>query len=484
MTIHPSGAANVPLATKLAYGVGGLSDSIKTFGFTTFLLFYYTTVLGLPGAWLGLAMSVGLVWDATVDPLIGHLSDRASPRFGRRHAFMLVGAAVAGASFVAVFNPPPGLSTGALFAWLMVTSLCLRSSNSLFMVPYYALGSEMAADKHERTSISGYRAGAVFAGTLLATGAAFFAFFPTGEAGGTDAKFVAGSYASMGVVFGLAITAFGLVATIGTLGERRRLPPAPPSPAPTPAFGGTILEVVRVRPFGVLVASSALGFMAAALNAALAMHFLTYHAQITANAAVTSYFVGFYAGALTGVAVWVRVARSFEKHRVYAAAMMATALVMTCGYWLVGEGRPFGTGAAALLAAASALAGFFWTASAVIVPSMLADITAQDQGHAGGRRDGIFFGIYSFGQQLSAGLAVLLAGVLVDRFAGLVPGQAEQSSATIERLVMISNLLPAAMFAAAAAIVIRYPLTVAGTGGVEDRLTVPVEGPQVSTEGA
>ena len=33
--------------TKLAYGIGGLGDSIKTFGFTTFLLFYYTTVLGL-----------------------------------------------------------------------------------------------------------------------------------------------------------------------------------------------------------------------------------------------------------------------------------------------------------------------------------------------------------------------------------------------------------------------------------------------------
>src|SRR5215217_5534180 len=78
-------------ATKLAYGIGGLSDSVKTFGFTTFLLFYYTTVLGLPSALLGLAMGAGLVWDAVVDPLIGHLSDRTNVRFGRRHTFMLAG---------------------------------------------------------------------------------------------------------------------------------------------------------------------------------------------------------------------------------------------------------------------------------------------------------------------------------------------------------------------------------------------------------
>src|SRR5919108_5920539 len=98
------------LGSTIAYSVGGLSDSIKTFSFTTFLLFYYTTVLGLPGTLLGLAMALGLLWDAAVDPLIGHASDRASLRLGRRHGFMLIGAIVAGISFTAVFNPPSGLT--------------------------------------------------------------------------------------------------------------------------------------------------------------------------------------------------------------------------------------------------------------------------------------------------------------------------------------------------------------------------------------
>jgi Na+/melibiose symporter-like transporter len=49
--------------------------------------------------------------------------------------------------------------------------------------------------------------------------------------------------------------------------------------------------------------------------------------------------------------------------------------------------------------------------------------------------------------------------VLVDRFAGLVPAQAEQSAATAERLALISNLLPALILAAAGVVALLYRLT-------------------------
>lgn len=456
MSIVTNKGDQVGRAVKLAYGVGALSDSIKTFSFTTFLLFYYTTVLGLPGSLLGLAVAVGLVGDAAVDPVIGHMSDRATVKFGRRHSFMLVGAVCAGASFIAVFNPPSGLSTGALFAWLMVSSLCLRSSNSVYMVPYYALGAELTADYHERTSISAYRAGAVLAGTLVATAAAFLVFLPNEAAAGVGSTFARTSYESMGVAFGLAITVAGLAATFGTLGERPRLASPAVVRGEALALGNTILGALRDRSFRVLVSSSALSFMGTAINAALAMHFLTYHARIAAGNAMTWYFGGFYAGALASVFVWVRVTRWMEKHEAYAAATIMTAFVISCGYWLIGEGRPFGTGQIWILVIGSALAGFFGIAGAVIVPSMLADITAQDEVRTGRRRDGVFFGIYSFGQQLSGGLAVLIAGVLVDRLAGLVPAEVEQSATTVERLAMISNLLPAVILVGAGLVALQY----------------------------
>jgi GPH family glycoside/pentoside/hexuronide:cation symporter len=298
--------------TKLAYGMGGLSDSVKTFGFTTFLLFYYTTVLGLPAALLGLAMAVGLVWDAVIDPFIGHLSDRARVRFGRRHAFMLTGALGAGVSFIAVFNPPAGLSNSLLFGWLMITSLTMRSSNSLFMVPYAALGSELASDYDERTSMTAYRAGATCGGTLLTTAAAFLVYLPPTTGSAEDAKFLRGSYAALGLTLGLVMIATALVATIGTLHTRSRLA-APPAGQADATLRRTVATAFRDSSFRVLFASSCLSFMATAINAALAFHFLTYFARIDTHG-VTVYMTALYCGALAGVVVWLRVSKVIEKH--------------------------------------------------------------------------------------------------------------------------------------------------------------------------
>jgi GPH family glycoside/pentoside/hexuronide:cation symporter len=471
------GAGRLSVATKVAYGIGALSDSIKTFCFTTFLLFYYTTVLGLPGSLLALAVGAGLVYDAAVDPVFGHLSDRATLRFGRRHVFMLAGAILAGLSLIAVFKPPPGLATGALFAWLVVSSFCLRSGNSMFMVPYSALGAELAHDYVERTSVSGYRAAAVLVGTLLATGAAFLVFLPSES--GPGSKFVRESYAPMTVTLGLAMIVAGLVATLGTLHERDRVAAPAGAPHRPQALRRHMAEALREPSFRALLFSSAVSFMATAINAALTMHYLTYHARIGGSRATTAYFAGFYAGAMTGVFTWVRLTQRIQKHHVYAGTMLASAVLVSAGYWLVGEGRPLGTGNVPALVALMGLLGLFGTAGAVVAPSMMADVTACDELTTGRRREGVFFGLYSLGQQLAGGLAILAAGVLVDRFARIVPGQAAQSPATVERLAMLAALLPAALLAVAFLLARRYRLTREQVDALQRAHPAPAARPQV-----
>jgi GPH family glycoside/pentoside/hexuronide:cation symporter len=460
--------------TKLAYGIGAVGDSIKTFAFTTFLLFYYTTVLGLPGTWLGLAMALGLVWDATIDPLIGHVSDRASFRFGRRHTFMLIGALLAGASLVAVFSPPSGLSAGALFAWLLMSSLCLRSSNSLFMVPYYALGAELATTDHERTSVAAYRAGAVLCGAQLATAAAFLLFLPN-EA----SKFDAQSYGGLGIAFGTAISVVGVMATLGTLRERPRLAAGSDESADRVAFHRVMRETLRERSFLVLAGSSALALTGTAINAALNMHFLTYHARITASDDITVFFATFYVGALAGVLAWARVSSGVEKHHLYAFTTTVHAVVLSSGYWLIGEGRLLGTGQLWALACMSGLVGVFAAGGGVVALSMMADMTALYEQRTGRRRGGVFFGVYSFGQQMAGGVAVLVAGVLVDRFAGLVPAQVEQSAATVERLAMVATLLPAVALAGAGLMALCYRRPRLDLHGVEHGLDASANRPHV-----
>jgi Na+/melibiose symporter-like transporter len=220
-------------------------------------------------------------------------------------------------------------------------------------------------------------------------------------------------------------------------------------------LGPAVAGALRLKPFVVLLAVSCLSFIAAAMNAALALHYLTYFARVDSRG-VTMYLLAMYIGGLAGVFIWTRASKIFPKHSIYAGSMMVTAIIMSAGYWLVGEGRFLGTGAAWALAFANGLAGLINVASAVIAPALIADICASEKDGAGGHRDGGLFGLYSLGQQLAGGIAVLLAGVLVERFAGLAPAQPVQSHATIERIAVLSNMVPAVILCAAGVLALAY----------------------------
>ncbi len=58
--------------TRWAYGAGGYG---VLYNAHFFVLIYYSQVLGLDAGLAGLAVGIGLVFDAITDPLIGYLSD-------------------------------------------------------------------------------------------------------------------------------------------------------------------------------------------------------------------------------------------------------------------------------------------------------------------------------------------------------------------------------------------------------------------------
>jgi len=69
--------------TRLAFGLGQVAERLKNFGFNLFVLFYYNSVLGLPGSLCGLAIAIALIADAVSDPLLGSISDNHRSTWGR-----------------------------------------------------------------------------------------------------------------------------------------------------------------------------------------------------------------------------------------------------------------------------------------------------------------------------------------------------------------------------------------------------------------
>src|SRR5687768_14337063 len=210
----------------LANGVGQLGESLRTVGYTTFLLFYYNHVLGLSGALTSLALGISLIVDAVSDPHVGAWSDRTSTRLGRRHPFMIAAMLPLGVLFYATFNPP-ALSETGYFVWLLVAATLTRLAVSLYQVPHLALGAEIARDYSQRSTLYAINTAFLFLAMYGAQAIALRWFFPTTE------QFSPGllnpdAYRSFSLFFALAIVIAIGMSIVGTLRQARALVPAVP----------------------------------------------------------------------------------------------------------------------------------------------------------------------------------------------------------------------------------------------------------------
>jgi len=206
------------------------------------------------------------------------------------------------------------------------------------------------------------------------------------------------------------------------------------------------------------------------MNAALSIHFLTHYARVTESAAFSAFQLAFFLAGLAGIVFWLRVSRVVEKSTLYLLGTLSTAVALVAVFLLVGEGHLLGVGNVRALLAGHALVGFFGSTLWFVPATLIADVVDEDELFTGERREGSFFGLYSFGQQLATGAAILLTGVLVERFAGLVPGQATQAPATVWRIGLLYAVLPAGLILGAALAVLPYRLGRSETAAIQAKL--------------
>ncbi|MCI0557090.1 MAG: MFS transporter [Nitrososphaera sp.] len=71
---------------------------------------------------------------------------------------------------------------------------------------------------------------------------------------------------------------------------------------------------------------------------------------------------------------------------------------------------------------------------------------------------------------MATGLSVLVTGILVDWFAGLVPGIADQSGLTVNRIGLLYSVVPATLVIASGGLMLRYRLTRSRTVSIQTEL--------------
>ncbi len=464
-----SAAAGLRYTVKIAYGAGEIANSVKVVTFALYSLFFATVVEGLPGSLVGVVAFVSMLWDAFIDPYVGHLTD-GERAVSKRFNSMLVGALTMGLGLWAFFSPPNHLSAGMVLVWLLAASFILRTATSMFNIPYYAIGVALSENYQERTSITGIRNMASAVGTLLTASLSSIVFFPD-KVPGVDPKLSARAYSSMGLTFGLIMTVAALIALSATLPLRGRLesPSSQAQSAPGHFLAG-MWHSMRNPSLRIMLTSFSLVVTGLAVNSSLMIHFLRYYVGVSGSAALGGTQAAFYTSGLLGTIFWLRISRLFDKHRLYMFSATATAALMLGGLALFGTGNPLGTGNVRYLLIGYAITGFFGCMLWFLPPSMLADVADETELSTGRRPEGVLFGMLSFGKQIATGVAILLAGVLLDRFVGLAPGNPRQSSLSVYRIGVVYSVVPAVLFLAAAVLMLPYKLTRARVETIQRQL--------------
>lgn len=448
-------AVSAGLLTLVAYGIGEMAITVGMVVFGLYVLFFYTSVMGVPGLAVGIASAAGLVWDALLDPYIGHRSDLARGRFARRHGFMLAGSLTMGLSFWMLLSPPRA-GVVAVVCWLVAATFLFRTTSAIFRIPYLGLGAELSSDYHGRTVVVGVRSFFGLCGTLIAAALSFPLFFPNTVAG-VDPKLSYQGYPQLGLAAGMLMTVSGLVATAGTWRWCREFG-ASGAAASGRGYLSDLRAALSSRAFRRVWVSLTLFFLAVVINAVMAIHFFTWYVRIEDSSVLSRIQLAFYAGALAGVPCWIRAARRREKRRVALAAILFTGVILALATVLFGEGRPFGTGDPTWLVIGHFIAGFAASAVWVLPGSMVADVADEDALTHGTRREGLFFGMLNLGEKMAAGVALLIGGGLLQYFVRLTPGSTPDAVGAA-RIGLAFGVLPALILAAAAVPLLTYTLS-------------------------
>ena len=102
-------------------------------------------------------MLVARIWDAITDPVMGHISDKTASKWGKRRVYLIFASPFVLISLYLLFFPYQFSSVGLRFTAVLLSYLLFTTVQTIVMIPYYALSSEISDAYQERASYNSYR---------------------------------------------------------------------------------------------------------------------------------------------------------------------------------------------------------------------------------------------------------------------------------------------------------------------------------------
>lgn len=145
------------MGDKIGYALGDFGCAIFFSFVSSYLMVFYTDVMGIGAAAVGTLFVVARFWDAVNDPLMGILLDRSKgSKHGKFRPYIVIFGIVMVLAGILAFTAFP-IPQNLKLPYAYVTYIIFGMSYTAVNIPYGSLSSVMTHDPNERTALSTFR---------------------------------------------------------------------------------------------------------------------------------------------------------------------------------------------------------------------------------------------------------------------------------------------------------------------------------------
>lgn len=432
------------LRDKLGYLFGDFGNDFTFILSSSFLMKFYTDVMGVPAAVVGAIMMLARFVDAFTDVTMGRICDRSRvTAVGKFKPWIRrMCGPVAISSFLIYQSGLAGMSMTFKIIYLFVTYILWGSIfYTAINIPYGSMASTISAEQDDRQSLSTYRTmGGTLAGVIIGAGVPMLVYDQVGENtvfNGSRFTLVAGAFSVLAVVCYLLcyhLTTERVKPVEQEIRQQR--------------LGQMFRSAAKNRALISIIVASILQLLAQLTMQSMAGYvYPNYYGNATAQSVSTLLMMG----AMILASVLARpLARRLGKAEISVGTNLLAAGICIGLFFL----RPQSVW---VYVGLMALCWFGLGMFSMVNWALITDVIDDAELKNGIREDGAVYALYSFARKLGQAASAGLSGILL-QFIGYSEQTAFEPDVT-RGIFNISTLVPAAGFILLAAVLwFWYPL--------------------------
>jgi sugar (glycoside-pentoside-hexuronide) transporter len=418
------------------YSIGNIANTAIFTFVSTYVMFYYTNILGISATVAGTIFLVARLVDAVTDPLMGMIIDRTNTkRFGKYRPYIMFGAPFLGVIFVVMFMAPQ-LSMSGKIIYAYTSYILYSLAWTCVQIPQLALPIILSNDTTRRTKIQAIFVAIGNLGTLAATSLAIAMLGWFGGDSNPDAWF------KVAVIFAV----FSTVMCIASAMSVRTLDVYNPAQAKKVESGEKISFKQRIK---VITSNMALLMVLISFGNGLNMYFFKYNmGDKTSLMGILGWATTIFSFVLVGIVGWY-VGKLGKKYGI----MLAEALAIVAAVGLLVVPAKY-TVAVMGFMIASVMIG---AVTNMLSRSAVLDAANYAEWKTGVNGSALVSSTFTFINKLSQAFGAFIMGYVLD-FVGYAPELAQQSQVTLNSILYMKTLIPIFAFVCSVLAMKFYPI--------------------------